>query len=87
MTRDGSDKLRVKVVRPGMFKSASTNKRIKPDSFKDPNTFMYSDLPPIMADAVQAENIMSTTYTGGSILNTLSTGNFVIGLILGGSMQ
>ena len=86
-SRDGNDKLKVKVLRPKIFTSAATLKRIQPESFDDPNTFMYSNLPPIIADPDQAKSIVGTTDTGGLILNYLSTSNFVLGLIMGGSME
>jgi len=42
---------------------------------------------PPMINAESARRVSDTTETGGTILNLLSSSNFAIGIILGGSMQ
>ena len=45
------------------------------------------ELPPIIADPLIAGGIKGATKNSKTALNFLSTGNFFVGLILGGSMQ
>ena len=56
-------------------------------SFKDGDGQIAKSVPPIIDDPEAAKNIEDTTESGGSVMNSISSGNFVISLILGGSMQ
>jgi len=56
------------------------------DSFTDGDGTINKSVPPIISDPEAAKNIESTTDKGGDVMNFMSSGNFVISLLLGGSM-
>jgi len=69
------------------FQSSQTLEFLKPEGITGKDTTLSISLPTLIVDEVQAESIKSSTKNGGALLNFLSTGNFFIALILGGSMQ
>ena len=56
-------------------------------SFKGGDGQINKSIPPIIDDPKAANQIEDTTEQGGSVMTSISSGNFVISLILGGSMQ
>jgi len=85
-TRDGRDIINFKVLDPGQFKSALSGKSMDTSSL-DNAGFIKKELPPIVANPLVSGAIAGSAATGTTILNFLSTGNFFVGIILGGSMQ
>ena len=76
----------MKVMEVSLFKSADL-KTMSKDSFKNGDAQIDKTVPPMIADEKAAENIDGATDTAGSVTNSVSTGNFVLSLVLGGSMQ
>ena len=79
------DKLILKVVELSLFKSAS-GMSLDEASFEGEAGVITKSCPPIISKE-DAENIISATEDAGSILNFFSSSNFVISLLMGGSMQ
>ena len=81
-----NDQTEMKILEVSLFQSKDLKKMDK-KSFKDGEAQISKSVPPIISDPDQAKNIEETTESGGSVMNSISSGNFVISLILGGSMQ
>jgi hypothetical protein len=56
-------------------------------SFKDGIPDLIGPVPPIIADQKLADSIKDHADTATAILNIFNSGNFLLMLILGGSMQ
>ena len=69
-----------------MFKSASNLKPLDKSAFGEGDGSVKKISPPMISDEKQAEDIGSTTETGGTMVNAMSSGNFFVSIILGGSM-
>ena len=54
--------------------------------FASAGSKVFKKIPPII-DENLSKSLGSTTDAGGSMVTALSSGNFVISLIMGGSMQ
>jgi len=80
-----NDNIKMKVVEQSLFKSTNF-KPLDPASFKDGDGTISKSVPPIIADEEAAANIEDSTETGGDVMNFMSSGNFILSLILGGSM-
>ena len=81
-----NDAVEMKVVEVSLFQSKDLKKMDK-KSFKEGDGQINKSVPPIIGDPEAAKQIEDTTEQGGSVMNSISSGNFVISLILGGSMQ
>ena len=79
------DKISIRVLEVILFKSAKTLKTMQMTAFEEEDGVIVKSVPPII-DKDSAEKISSTTDTGGSILNLVSSSNFVVSLVMGGSM-
>jgi len=60
---------------------------IQPDSFPGAVPEITLTLPPQITDAEVADSLKDSADTGGQILNILSSGNVILSLVLGGSME
>ena len=69
-----------------IFKSAKTLKTIERSTFPNNGDTIMKAVPPII-NPESAKRISDTTDRGGLVMNYLSSSNFLIGIILGGSMQ
>jgi len=56
------------------------------NSFNNGDGILTKIVPPIISDPETAKTIESTTETSGGVMNFMSSSNFFISLILGGSM-
>ena len=79
------DEMSIEVQEVSLFKSASSLKVMSKDSF-DEGTAIKKSVPPIVEEET-AEKVTTTTDAGGSLLDLVSSSNFAVSLILGGSMQ
>jgi hypothetical protein len=86
-TRYGMDKLRIQVNSLEKFRSAVTFKTMKESGFKNKDRFLMNVIKPVMYDKEQEGQIKTITDSGGSVFVLASTSNFVIGLLIGHSMQ
>jgi len=82
----GPDLLTFEIKELSLFKTP-TGRPLLVDSFEGGKPSITKVIPPIVADEGQMDTINDSTASAGTTLNFLSTGNFVIALILGGSMQ
>ena len=62
-------------------------KPILASSFPNGIPIMAVELPPQITNKGVIDGLKDGADTGGSIVNFLSTGNFFVSLLLGGSMQ
>jgi len=62
-------------------------KAIQPTTFKNGDAKITKMMPPLVIDPDQAQMIMDTAETTGSIMTYTSSANFLLALIIGGSMQ
>ena len=74
------------LLEPSIFKSKKTLKNLHIDGFSTANGKVLKSIPPII-DAGLSESLGSTTSAGGDQVTAMSSGNFIISLIMGGSMQ
>ena len=74
------------VLEVSIFKSAKTLKKMYKDSFDAEGAMIVKAIPP-MIDQESAKSISTSTDAGGSILNFVSSSNFLISFLLGSSMQ
>lgn len=79
-----SDKIRVEVINPSIFVSKQTNKPLKFDA--EALKAITKSIPVLIESDVK-QRIGSVTETGNVLVTTLSSGNFLIWLTLGGSLQ
>lgn len=86
-TNLGRDILKLRILNLDVFRSEATMKPIPASSFSNGQPVLAIDLPPMISDQAQADDIKNGADTGGTIVSFLSTGNFFLSLILGGSMQ
>jgi len=70
-----------------LFRSASDLKPLDKSAYGEGDGTIKKVSPPMIRDAEQAEDISSTTETGGFLVNLMSSGNIFVSVILGGSMQ
>ena len=69
-----------------LFKSAETLDSMTKDSFEGGKPELDGGLPPQIADKEQAKSVSEKTDHAGEFMQLMSQGNFVIAIILGGSM-
>ena len=69
-----------------IFKSKDSLKSISLDSFEGSPQISF-DLPPITTDLGTVESIQGSTDVVSTVTTFLSSANFLVGIILGGSMQ
>jgi hypothetical protein len=60
--------------------------KMKMNDFSQDSGKVSIGLPPII-NAELAKSLTTTTEAGGSMVNSMSSGNFVLSLVMGGSMQ
>jgi hypothetical protein len=70
-----------------LFKSASNLKPLDKSAFGEGDGSISKVSPPMIRDEKEAQNIASTTETGGALVNFMSSGNVLISIVLGGSME
>ena len=87
MTIGGAANLGMAIKEPSIFKSAKTLKSMSEDSFEGGKPELTGEVPPIIDDTEEAEQIADTSDSASELIQSLTTGNFFIGIILGGSMQ
>ena len=75
------------IKEPSIFKSEKTLKSMTEDSFEGGKPKLKGEEPPIINNPKQAKKIEDTSETAGEFVQAISSSNFFIGLILGGSMQ
>jgi hypothetical protein len=80
------DRLQILLLEPSVFQSAETLKKMKMNDFSQDNGKVSMSVPPIINPEL-AESLTTTTDAGGDMVNSMSSGNFVLSLIMGGSMQ
>jgi hypothetical protein len=87
MVSGGSDKDQVimNILNPALFMTEGSLKRLTSINIQDGGNVL-KDVPPII-DKEVGKTIVTSTRRGGQIMNSVSSGNFIISLILGGSMQ
>ena len=56
------------------------------ENFSQEQGRIFRKIPPII-DEGMSQNLESSTAAGGDLVTALSSGNFIISLIMGGSMQ
>jgi hypothetical protein len=81
------DKISFQIKELSLFKSASNLKPLDKSAFGDGDGSISKVSPPMITDEKEAENIASTTDTGGSLVNVMSSGNVFVTVLLGGTMQ
>jgi hypothetical protein len=81
------DQFTFEIKELSLFKSASTLKPLDKSAFGEGDGTVRKISPPMIADEKQAESITQTTDTGGGLMNFMSSGNFLVSIILGGSME
>jgi hypothetical protein len=89
-TAYGDDKIACKVKNFGMFVSAETGERLDRSSLDgggDGDAQLTISVPPQILDEGTAESLTATTDSMGSGVSSLTTGNFVVSLLMKGSMQ
>jgi len=88
---NNKDILSVKVLEFTLFKSASSFKPIDESSFEKGNTggkdMIYKAVPSIITDKKQAVMLAESADFAEKLMNWMNSGNFIVSLILGGSMQ
>lgn len=76
----------MEIKEPTIFKSAKTLQSMTKDSFDGGLPQLKGEVPPIIVDKEEAEAIKDSSGDAGDFIQMLSSSNFFIGLILGGSM-
>lgn len=71
----------------GLFKSAESGSGIDVSTFESGSPEISSSLPAMISDVGQIESLNESTDFIGKLTNFVSGGNFVVSLILGGSLQ
>jgi len=69
-----------------LFKAANNLKPLDKSAFGEGDGSIKKVTPPMIKDEKAAADISSTTENGGAVVNFMSTGNFLVSIILGGSM-
>ena len=87
MSIGGAANLGMDIKEPSIFKSAKTMKSMSEDSFDGGKPKLKGEVPPIVSDKVQATTIKESSDGAGDFIQLISSSNFFVGLILGGSMQ
>jgi len=82
----GRDKLVVKMTNLDPFISAETGQSLDPSSFPGGLPVLTKELPPI-SDPAKSAQMANSTETVGMMVNAVGTGNFLLAIILNGSMQ
>ena len=85
-TTYGSDKLEMDIKNLAIFKSAESGDGIDVSTFENDKPKLTGFIPPIISDPEVAESLNESTDMMGKLTNFVSGGNFVISLIMGGSM-
>ena len=70
-----------------IFKTQATMKSMSTDSFKGGLPKIGGALPPIIADKKEATEIEDKADRAAEVMDMFNSGNFLLMLILGGSMQ
>jgi hypothetical protein len=70
-----------------LFKTVGPLVQLKTESFEGGKPEIIKIVPAIIADEKKVANIASTTDEGGAALSGMTTGNFIVSLVLGGSLQ
>ena len=84
----GPDEFSFKVKELSLFKSVANPKKVlDKNSFPGGEPSISKAAPPMIKDEAQATSITDSADNAGVAVNALSSGNFVLSLILGGSMQ
>jgi len=81
------DQFNFEVKELSLFKSASNLKPLDKSAFGEGDGTIKKISPPMISDEEEAQDISSTTDSGGTALSAMSSSNFFVSLILGGSMQ
>ena len=79
--------LTIKILETSVFKSLETLKPIDESSFAGEEPKMGGVLPPMVSDVELVEQITTKSDSAASVLDGVTKSNFVVGLVVGGSMQ
>ena len=82
---EGSDSLAFQIREPSVFKSALTFRTL--EMIKSESDFMRKELPRMTADVKMAKQIEDSVENSGTVLKFVNTGNFLLSLLLAGSLQ
>lgn len=89
-TAYGDDKLACKVKNFGMFVSAETGERLDASSLDgggEGSARLTISIPPQILSEGTVKSLTATTDSMGSGVSSLTTGNFIVSLLMKGSMQ
>lgn len=81
------DKFSFKVKETSLFKSASNLKPLTKEAFGEGDGTIIKVSPPMISDKETAERIASTTESGGAMVTMFTSSNFIIMILLAGSME
>lgn len=77
----------MEVKEVSIFKTKGTMKAMSKDSFKGGVPDIAGALPPIIADKEEAKAITDDSTSASNAVDMLNSGNFLLMLLIGGSME
>lgn len=78
----GDDQVKIDILEPSLFSSKLTFKPISRPRFQ-----LEKTMPPLIVNEQQAAQLTSSAELGGTVVNSVTTGNFIASLFMQGSLQ